>query len=168
MQSLVSGCSQTSASSMNLIKNTSKISHWFLFLVATNPEHIQSSGSSTIHTHSNSRETFSSLKAVRRGDPQFHPFANILRTVLVFVISQVPLHMQKSISSSSSQPNSSVKPPQTAVVTHQLTKTKLPRSPRSTLTHHLIQHLPSTQLDIYFLFYGKPASVSSPSAKIRT
>lgn len=71
---------QTSASSMNLIKNTSEISHWFLFLVATNPERIQPSGSSPTHTHSNSPETFSSLKATGRGDPQFHSFANTFRT----------------------------------------------------------------------------------------
>lgn len=46
---------------------------------------------------------------------QFCPFANILREqfwCLLFLRCLFTLHMQKGISSSSSQPNSSVKPPQ--------------------------------------------------------
>lgn len=97
---------------MNLIKNTNEISHWFLFLVATNPEHIQPNVSSTAHTQQQLSRNLQQPKSSWEGDPQFYPFANILRTVLVFIISQKPLHMQKGISSSSSQPKSSMKPPQ--------------------------------------------------------
>lgn len=62
------------------MKNTSKISHWFLFLVATNPQHIQPSDSSTAHTQQELSWNLQQPKSSQEGDPQFHPFANILRT----------------------------------------------------------------------------------------
>lgn len=52
-------------------------------------------------------------KSSQEGWPSVPPFCkHPQNTVLVFFISQVPLNMQKVISSSSSQPNRSMKPPQ--------------------------------------------------------
>lgn len=140
---------------MNLMKNTSKVSHWFLFLVATNPQSIQPSGSSTTHTQQQLSWKFQQPKSSQEGDPQFYPFANILRTQFWCSLFLRHLFRWKRASTPlNSQPNSSMKPPQ------QQDKLQLwhissqkQSSWGAPSTHWLIQHLPSTHLDYLLPFF---------------